>query len=117
MGNALSRLEEALRIGEIELDRLQAGEVEEAETLARDRGRLLSEALSRREGVSLEELTEKLTQLKRLQGRISSEALQLKSSLREDLKKARRENKRLSGYGGAAKKTPLMQAKYCSKIG
>lgn len=117
MTSALSRLDEALHVGELELDRLQAGEVFEAEKLSQDRGRLLSEALAQRDGVSLEELMDKLAQLKRLQGRISSEALRLKEVLREDLKQAKQQNRRLAGYGGAARKTPLVQAKYCSKLG
>jgi hypothetical protein len=117
MGNALNQLDQALSIGETELIHLQSGEVEEAERLSMSRSKLLGEAIAGREGVSLPDLLEKLHQLKRLQGRITTEALKLQDSFRKDLQNARQQNKRLAGYGKAMKKTSAIQAKYCSKMG
>ncbi|MDK2956809.1 MAG: hypothetical protein PWQ57_2305 [Desulfovibrionales bacterium] len=115
--NALNQLDQALRIGETELIHLQSGEVEEAEKLAMNRSKLLGEAIADREGVSLTDMLDKLHQLKRLQGRITTEALKLQDSFRKDLQNAKRQNKRLVGYGKAMKKTSAVQAKYCSKMG
>lgn len=107
MSDTLTYLDQALEKGERELACLQAGEVEEAEKLAFDRGRLMEEAWRMRDADRAGLLKEKLVRLQSLQGRLTTEAKRLHETLREDLLKAKKENQRFSGYKSTVKPTPL----------
>ncbi len=107
MSDTLTYLDQALEKGERELACLQAGEVEEAEKLAFDRGRLMEEAWRMRDVETAGLLKEKLLRLQQLQGQLTSEAKRLHETLREDLLKAKQETRRFSGYKGSVKPTPI----------
>jgi hypothetical protein len=100
MSDTLLYLDQALDVGMRELECLVSGEVEEAERLAAERGRLiglLTEHNPRPEVVDF--LREKLLKLQSLQGQLTNEAKKLHAKLKEDLKRTKLENKRLCGYG------------------
>jgi len=102
MSDTLLFLDQALDVGMRELECLVSGEVEEAERLAAERGRLigmLNEYKPIPEAVDF--LREKLLKLQSLQGQLTNEARKLHSKLKEDLKRTKQENRRLSGYGGS----------------
>lgn len=116
MTNTLSLLDQALELGRKELCFLAAGDVEEASRLAGDRGRLTAEAV-KEPGVNLDAVLDKLNQLQSLQGQITQEARRLHAALKEDLKRARQENRRFSAYkDGAGRGGPLTE-RYVSRQG
>lgn len=117
MGDSAKLLDRAIEMGERELGFLASGDVDNAERLAHDRGEITNRAVAEREGVDLDVLLDKLTQLKQLQGRISSEARRLHASLQQDLKQARQETKRFSAYSGAHKPAPLIRNRFLNKEG
>ena len=119
MSECLSLLDQALDIGQRELDSLAAGEVDGLEEASRERARLIDEAWNQREceAVDVDELVGKLRQLRSLQSQLSSKARKLHSSLAEDLMRMRREGKRLVGYGKASKITPLFGSRFMRKKG
>ncbi|WP_246287729.1 hypothetical protein [Desulfolutivibrio sulfoxidireducens] len=96
----------ALEVGERELASLLAGDIEEAERLAFDRGKLMEEAWRMRESDKASQLHDKLMRLQSLQGQLSSEAKRLHETLKKDLKHAKKENERLSGYRSSGGKPP-----------
>lgn len=114
MDNAISNLVRALDIGERELELLARGEVEQAGELAHERGMLMDLAHKTPPAASAEQIREKLSRLKTLQGRITDEAKRLQQVLREDLKRAKEENKRLAGYRKTVKVTPI-SSRFISK--
>ncbi len=116
MSETLVYLDQALEAGERELACLLAGEVEEAEKLAFDRGKLVEEAWRMRGAGEVGALKEKLLRLQSLQGRLSVEAKRLHETLRRDLKKAKCENKRFSGYKTTVTPRPVVN-RYLNKIG
>jgi hypothetical protein len=97
----------ALEVGERELASLLAGDIEEAERLAFDRGKLMEQAWRMRESDKVSQLRDKLMRLQSLQGQLSSEAKRLHETLKKDLKRAKQENERLSGYRSSTVKTPI----------
>lgn len=122
MSQCLSLLDQALDIGMRELDSLAAGEVDGLEEASTERARLIDEAWSMHEDaqVDVDELIEKLKQLRSLQSQLSCKARKLHTSLAEDLKRMRCEGQRLAGYGKASKVTPLFGgggSRYVSKQG
>lgn len=96
-------LEEALRLGDLELQLLQAGEVDEAGAKAQQRGDLIKKALKdehgNNAGVELPLLQDKLEQLMSLQGRLTTEARKLHESVRSELLRTKQEGVRHAGYG------------------
>jgi len=98
MSDKLEYLEAALTTGERELHCLLAGEIEEAEKLARDRGQLLEKAWRCADPESIGLLRDKLLKLKSLQGQLTMEARRLHAELKTDLQRAKQENQRLTGY-------------------
>ncbi len=110
MAETCSLLDEALELGRVELRLLRDGDVEKAEETAQQRGRLVTAFLESRKsgedpgGQKLDALRDKLRQLMALQGRLTSEARALHASVREEFKRTRQENTRLSGYGNAGAK-------------
>ncbi|MDD4952520.1 MAG: hypothetical protein PHV85_08230 [Desulfovibrionaceae bacterium] len=117
MQGSLDYLDQAIEIGHKELDSLEAGDVEQAERLARSRGGLTEKAFEIREGVSVEALLDKLTELRSLQGEITGEARRLHASLKADLLKIKREGRRHSAYYGAGAAGHLAQSRFVSKKG
>lgn len=119
MSQCLSLLDQALDIGQRELDSLVAGEVDGLEEASTQRARLIDEAWALHEDaqVDVDELIDKLQQLKSLQSLLSSKARKLHSDLADDLRRMRGEGKRLAGYGKASKVTPLFGSRYVSKQG
>ncbi|MFV0422708.1 hypothetical protein [Oleidesulfovibrio sp.] len=116
MVDSLALLDQALTLGEGELNALAEGDVDTADTSAQERGRLIALAWEKRDSVREDELREKLLQLQTLQGRLTSEARKLHQSLREELQRSRKESTRLSGYRRAVSVRPL-QSHYISKHG
>jgi len=109
-----SLLDEALRLGDLELQMLTDGELEQAEKTALQRSQLIAEALeapmpTATEGVAsweLAELRKKLGQLMALQGRLTSEAKELHQEVRSELLRTRQESSRFAGYGRASRFSP-----------
>lgn len=106
MTDSQSLLDEALRLGDLELQLLASGEMGEAREAALERKKLISEVLEANGGASFElaardltELRDKLGQLMALQGRLTSEARQLHKDVRSELLRTRQESTRFAGYG------------------
>lgn len=116
MSDKLEYLEQALATGERELHCLLAGEIEEAEKLAKDRGRLLEMIWSSAEAESVGLLRDKLLKLKNLQGQLTVEARRLHAELKSDLQRAKQENQRLSGYRSTVRPNPAIR-RYLDKAG
>ncbi len=98
MHPCLKLLEQALNIGEMELQYLAAGRVDGVEELSEKRFNLLDEAWERQSPDCLDEFRDKFLEMQTLQGKLSDAALDLHSILREELKKNRQENTRQHGY-------------------
>lgn len=116
MSDKLEFLEAALATGERELHYLLAGEIEEAEKLAKDRGRLLEMAWRCADPESIGMLRDKLHKLKNLQGQLTVEARRLHAELQTDLQRAKQENQRLSGYRTTVRPNPAVR-RYLDKAG
>ncbi len=116
MADKLAYLDEALATGERELHCLLAGEIEEAEQLAKDRGRLLEMAWRSADPESVGLLRDKLHKLKNLQGQLTVEARRLHAELKTDLQRAKQENQRLSGYRTTVRPNPTVR-RYLDKVG
>lgn len=116
MSDKLDYLEAALAAGEHELHCLLAGEIEEAEVLAKDRGRLLEMAWHSADPESIGQLRDKLLKLKNLQGQLTVEARRLHAELQSDLQRAKQENQRLSGYRTSVRPNPAVR-RYLDKAG
>lgn len=106
MSGADRLLDEAYDIGRREYDCLVEGDVDQAEGLAKERGRLIQEALDRRSGEPLDQFVEKLKKLSTLQGALADEARRLHASIKADLLKLKQENRRITGYQSATRFTP-----------
>ncbi|WP_320006023.1 hypothetical protein [Maridesulfovibrio sp.] len=117
MAEALKLLDQALEIGHEELKFLVAGEVDDAFDAAERRGVLTAKALETKESVSLDQILEKLNQLKNLQGQLTAEAKKLHESLRKDIGRVKQESTRFKGYGSVARGTPLVANRYINKVG
>ncbi len=116
MSDKLEYLEAALSAGERELHCLLAGEIEEAEKLAQDRGRLLELAWRSADPEGIGLLRDKLFKLKNLQGQLTTEARRLHAELKSDLQRAKQENQRLSGYRTSVRPNPVLH-RYLDKAG
>ncbi len=114
MADSLALLDQALMLGENELNALACGDVDAADDSAQERGKLLTRAWEQRESVQEDDLRQKLLQLQTLQGRLTSEARKLHQSLREELQRSRKESTRLAGYKRAISINPL-HSQYVSK--
>lgn len=120
MHTAFKLLDKAIELGRQELAHLAAGDVDKAEALAFGRDSLLNEALSEESlappaDQSLDELLDRLTELKDLQARIIDEAGKLQQSLGEQMRRADKEQKRHAGYGRAMRPTPRIQSQFISQ--
>lgn len=102
MHPCIKLLEQALSIGEQELQYLAAGQFDEVEALSEKRFTLLDQAWERQSPDCLDEFKEKFIQMQELQGRLSREAVHLHSLLRDELNKSRQESTRRHGYQQAS---------------
>ena len=98
MHACLELLEQALDIGELELQYLTAGQVDGVEELSQRRFNLLDEAWERQSADCLDEFRDKFMAMQDLQVRLSDAAVRLHEVLRDELKKNRQENTRRHGY-------------------
>ena len=98
MHPCLELLEQALSLGEMELEHLVAGQVDVVEVLSAKRFSLLDEAWECQSPDCLDEFREKFLQMQSLQHRLSQEAVHLHGLLREELKKNHQENNRRQSY-------------------
>jgi hypothetical protein len=118
MARRSQMLDEAITLGRKELDSLVAGDVFEAEKLARSREQLLDEAVRGLSGDNLKLLADKLVEMKSLHDEITGEARRLKQSLKQDLTSMKRQNRRISGYSfGAGNMPRLAKERFLNKKG
>lgn len=111
-------LDEALSIGRRELGFLSEGDVFEAEKLAKDRERILDEAIRDLDRANLEKLADKLVEMKSLHDEITDEARKLHASLKKDLAGIKQQNKRMAGYSfGSGNMPRLAKERFLSKKG
>lgn len=116
MPDCLSLLDEALEVGRQELEHMRQGRDVEADKAAYRRGELLELAWERREGVDVDAMLVKLEAMRSLHGVLTAEAKKLRELLRQDLAKAKRENKRITAYNGTRKHIPEF-SRFISKQG
>jgi hypothetical protein len=116
MEPAASNIDEALDLGQMELNMLADGNVEQAEALAADRGRLLDMAWHGRGRVSEEQFLKKMEQMKIMHAQIDSEARRLHKMLKDDLLRTRRKGQGFAGYRSAVA-SPMPGAKFLSMQG
>ncbi len=95
-----SYLDEALDLGRMELAMLTEGNVEQAEALATDRGRLLDMAWRGRGRISEDMFMDKMEKMQALHALVNVEARRLHKMLKEDLLRTRKQGQGLSGYRG-----------------
>lgn len=91
-------LNEALSMGQAELEHLVAGEVMEAEKLAMNRSRKTQQAIHDIDQSTLEELADQLMALGNLQEELTSEAKRLQETVKKELINLRKQSRRFSGY-------------------
>ena len=96
-------LEQALHMAHKELELLASGDTLALEDLARQRTDLVETAMAGREGADVDQLLDKLTRLKSMQGQLTAEARRVHAMLAQDLDRARQESRRLSGYGKSSR--------------
>jgi hypothetical protein len=109
-------IDEALTIGRKELGCLVHGDVYEAVKLSQDRERILDEAIEDLDRDNLEQLADKLVEMKSLQDQITGEARKLHSSLKHDLAAMKKQNRRIAGYSfGAGNMPRLARERFVSK--
>lgn len=100
MANSLTLLDEALRIGERELEALKNGDMDVADEAAVERERLISEAWAIRTGDIEGELRKKLLKMQNVQLLLTDELKKLHASLKSQLIASK---KKSSGYRGYQK--------------
>ena len=111
-------IDEALTIGRKELGFLAEGDVFEAEKMSKARERLLDEAMGDLNRENLEQLADKLVEMKSLHDEITGEARRLHSSLKKDLANIKKSNKRIAGYSfGSGNMPRLAKERFISKKG
>ncbi len=120
MPSAFELLDKAIELGRQELAYLAAGEVEQADKLARGRDDMLSEILSEEvlagpAADNMDALMSRLLELKDLQARIIDEAARQRADVAAQLRRTGLEQRRHAGYGRAAHPTPRIQSRYISR--
>lgn len=98
MHPCIKLLEQALTVGERELEYLMSDQVDGVEELSAQRFTLLDEAWERQSPDCLDEFREKFIQMQDLQSRLSREAVRLHAILRDELNKNRQETNRRQSY-------------------
>lgn len=121
MSQCLNLLDQALDLGRRELETFESGDTETLHECSAERARLIEEACGLREAagesVDVDELLDKLRQLKAMQTTLSAKARKLHDSLTDDLMRMKREGRRLAGYGKASKITPLFGRRFIRRRG
>ena len=102
MADSLTLLDEALRIGERELEALKSGDMDVADEAAVERGRLISKAWDVRTVDIEDELRVKLLQMQKMQVQLTEELKKLHSSLRSQLLASKKKSSGFKGYYKAA---------------
>lgn len=97
MSISLELYDNALQIGQLELEALKAGEVESAEEYCTQRAELLETAWNIRDA-SDEQMRLKLLAVKELQEILVQEANKLKKDIQQQLSNSRQQKKGLHGY-------------------
>ncbi|OGR36722.1 MAG: hypothetical protein A2051_11335 [Desulfovibrionales bacterium GWA2_65_9] len=120
MRAALTLLDQAIAMGNLELAHLAAGEVDKAEEVAFGRDGVMNAALaednlSAPDGECLDSLVAKLEELKTLQARIIDEATRLRRSIGQEIMRTGQEQKRHQGYGRAVRPTPRIRSSFISR--
>ncbi|BCS87563.1 hypothetical protein [Pseudodesulfovibrio sediminis] len=111
-------LDEALSLGQKELTCLTEGDVFEAEKFAKDRERILDEALGDLPRDNLEKLADKIAAMQSLHTEITGVAKRLHLSLKKDLTGLKKQNQRMAGYSyGAGNMPRLAKERFVSKKG
>ena len=116
MADCLTLLDQALFLGEQELQALELGDVDTADENATRRGNLIAMAWDKREGVAVDVLQNKLLKLQALQGQLTDEARKLHASLKSELQRTKKHSVRLQGYRQAVRVRPT-HSQYVSKQG
>lgn len=93
-------LEQALALGERELESLAARDVDQAARIADERFAIMEKVLGIGADPGQRHLLDKLTRLKHLQGRLTAEAKKLHAALKADLSRTQAETRRMAGYSG-----------------
>lgn len=124
MNQALLLIDRAIELGRQELEHLRAGDVDKAEALAFGRDEIMDQALGHQDLAdaslpgqaeqTLDELVDRLMELKDLQASIIEEARRLQQTIREDIRRADQEHKRHKGYGQAVR-PPRVQSVFVSR--
>lgn len=106
-------------MGRRELDYLMAGDVMEAEELARERCDKAQQALSSMNKEMVQELATELREFESLQGELTAEATRLRQRVKAELANLRKQSKRLAGYkaGAGFTKTGFNRSRFVSKTG
>ncbi len=117
MSDWTNLLDQAMVIGKQELALLGEGDVEAAEPLAKERGRLVSEACACLSSAEKSEVMDRLIQLKELQGLITASAVELWEDVRGQIGRTKKEVKRFSAYSGATRPTRIISNRYLNKEG
>ncbi|OBQ52408.1 hypothetical protein [Halodesulfovibrio spirochaetisodalis] len=107
MANSLTLLDEALRIGEQELEALKNGDMDVADEAAVERERLISEAWALRTGDIESELRQKLLKMQNVQLLLTDELKKLHASLKSQLLASKQKS---SGYNGYQKSVTIPEA-------
>lgn len=98
MANSLTLLDEALRIGEQELEALKNGDMDVADEAAVERERLISEAWAIRTGDIENELRQKLLKMQHVQLLLTDELKKLHASLKSQLLASKKKSSVYRGY-------------------
>ena len=95
-------LEQALLVGEQELEALFRGETEQASARQEERSRLTQQAMELSGGVPLDILLVEFQKLCDMQKRLTQAGNELRQIWLKELMRVRRESRRLAGYKQAA---------------
>ncbi|KAB1443526.1 hypothetical protein [Pseudodesulfovibrio senegalensis] len=112
-------LNEVLEMGRRELKHLLAGDVMEAEELARERCDKAQQVLSGLDKESVQALEGELRAFDSLQRDLTAEASLLKDRVRDELTNLRKQSKRLAGYkvGAGFTKSGFNRSRFVSRTG
>lgn len=97
MSTSLTLYDEALYIGQLELDSLKVGEVEKAEEYCSQRAQLLEKAWNIRDAEDAQ-IRKKLLSIKKLQEELIQEGTKLKKDIQQQLSASKKQQKVLKGY-------------------
>ncbi|MFW5731186.1 MAG: hypothetical protein ACOCPN_02385 [Desulfonatronovibrionaceae bacterium] len=116
MENCYNHLDIAHDLGIRELECLESQDIQQAEALAQERGKLMNSVFNSATMDNRDEFLEKLKKLQRMQTRITESARNLHEVLSQELKRVKTENIRFTGYKKASTVTPIFNP-YLNKKG